>query len=713
MASGSQIRGLWARWGDLILYGLFGVLTTVVNVVTYWVCAHPFGIPTLPSSVVAWVAAVAFAYLTNRKWVFHSKASGVSEIAREVLSFFAARLATGALDWAAMWLFVDVANLPDLPVKLATNVAVIVLNYVASKLVVFRGSSREPAAEPLERGSVNCREHEDQSPDGQAPAGNETPKEGRATNPLSVIAIASLALLSLAAILVILLDTSFGLGAYKTNAPPASNILLVTIVLSLLAVSWLLVRKLHTRQGRLSERLTDRPTLYIELGTTIALFVFHLVCLYCIGIASGWDVGIVRGIVLSEDSLLENLPNDSRLYLLHFPNNHLLIAILRAVGKASCKFLPTLNPAASFAVLSSVCVCASVFVCSRAVLRLYKSNTMSLASHALGIALVGLSPWHMIPYTDTLSLPFVAGMAYAAVRMTRDRQARWWLLCGALGYLAYRMKASAIFLLGTIVLAAVINLASRVKEDGPDRNARMRRIVRPLGGLAVGLLSSYLVATLAIGTLGLPADAKNYSYPVEYFLVFGLSETGKWNTADYQLAAEQPDRETLTQVERSLALQRIKDYGPIGFARHSLEKLMRTYNDGTFAWGLEGGFYHTTRETTGAIADALRSFYYNNGTLFPVFCAFAQAIWLFVLIGIPAGLIYIIGRGLSREDAAVIAALASSLVLLTLYLVVFETRARYLLHYAPVFVFLTTWGYSMLASRVRQVTCLGSRRASP
>ena len=123
---------------DLVLYGVFGVLTTLVNIVSYWAFAHVLGLGTLVSSVLAWIASVAFAYLTNRRWVFQSEARGAAAIAKEAASFFAARLATGALDWAGMWLLVDVARLPDMPVKLALNVAVIVLNFVLSKLVVFR-----------------------------------------------------------------------------------------------------------------------------------------------------------------------------------------------------------------------------------------------------------------------------------------------------------------------------------------------------------------------------------------------------------------------------------------------------------------------------------------------------------------------------------------------------------------------------------------------
>ena len=80
----------------------------------------------------------SFAYLTNRKWVFHSEASTRKEIIRESVSFFLCRLGTGVLDWVLMYLLVDCLHWPDLWVKTGVNILVILLNYVASKLLVFK-----------------------------------------------------------------------------------------------------------------------------------------------------------------------------------------------------------------------------------------------------------------------------------------------------------------------------------------------------------------------------------------------------------------------------------------------------------------------------------------------------------------------------------------------------------------------------------------------
>lgn len=126
------------KYKDIILYLMFGILTTIINIVSYWLMAHPLGFGVMPSTITAWIVSVLFAYTTNRIWVFRSTAKAAEEIVKEILSFFGCRLATGVLDWACMFVFVDILHINDIVIKCAANVLVIVLNYAASKLLIFR-----------------------------------------------------------------------------------------------------------------------------------------------------------------------------------------------------------------------------------------------------------------------------------------------------------------------------------------------------------------------------------------------------------------------------------------------------------------------------------------------------------------------------------------------------------------------------------------------
>ncbi len=132
------IKELFCRYRSVIMYLFFGVCTTLVNIVVYYVCAHIAHTGTMPGTIIAWIAAVLFAYLTNRKWVFDSEETTMAGIANEMLRFFGCRLATGVVDWLCMFIFVTLLLWNDIVVKVGANILVIILNYVASKLIIFR-----------------------------------------------------------------------------------------------------------------------------------------------------------------------------------------------------------------------------------------------------------------------------------------------------------------------------------------------------------------------------------------------------------------------------------------------------------------------------------------------------------------------------------------------------------------------------------------------
>ena len=125
------------KYREQILYVVFGVGTTLVNIVSYWLLKQ-IGCSTAAATAIAWFLSVLFAYLTNKVFVFDSRDWHLKTILRESVSFFSCRVLTGLLDMGIMLLFVDVLKWPDLPVKIASNMIVIVLNYVASKLLIFR-----------------------------------------------------------------------------------------------------------------------------------------------------------------------------------------------------------------------------------------------------------------------------------------------------------------------------------------------------------------------------------------------------------------------------------------------------------------------------------------------------------------------------------------------------------------------------------------------
>lgn len=132
------MKALFLKYKALISYGFFGVLTTAVNMVTYWLCYDVLCLPNVPSNVLAWVAAVAFAFVTNKVFVFESKHNSLKGVLKEAVLFVGARVGTGFLDTLIMFIGVDLLKGSPLVFKILSNVLVVILNFVLSKLIIFK-----------------------------------------------------------------------------------------------------------------------------------------------------------------------------------------------------------------------------------------------------------------------------------------------------------------------------------------------------------------------------------------------------------------------------------------------------------------------------------------------------------------------------------------------------------------------------------------------
>lgn len=132
-----KIKELYTKYKEIILYVFFGGLTTVINYAIYALMVL-LKIDIYTSNIVAWIGAVLFAYLTNRKMVFNSEAKGKKSVIIEILSFYGARVFSLAVETALLFVCVSLLGMNEWIVKLVLQVVVIVLNYIFSKFLVFR-----------------------------------------------------------------------------------------------------------------------------------------------------------------------------------------------------------------------------------------------------------------------------------------------------------------------------------------------------------------------------------------------------------------------------------------------------------------------------------------------------------------------------------------------------------------------------------------------
>ena len=136
----NTIKTLYQKYKELINYLIVGGLTTVVSLGVYYGCVLTFLNPEVPvqlqaANVLSWIAAVTFAYFTNRKYVFESKNE---KRLQEAAAFYGSRVMTLLLDMFCMFLMVTLMGWNDKVAKLIVQVLVTVANYILSKFLVFR-----------------------------------------------------------------------------------------------------------------------------------------------------------------------------------------------------------------------------------------------------------------------------------------------------------------------------------------------------------------------------------------------------------------------------------------------------------------------------------------------------------------------------------------------------------------------------------------------
>lgn len=147
----NKIINLLVKYKELILYGIFGVLTTVVNFAVFWLFGKILGTDMyLVNNAVAWFAAVVFAYVTNKLFVFESKSFAPKVLIKEIGTFFSSRIMTFGIEEGGLWLLVNALNFNDLAVnvfgfeiggqmiaKAIVGVTVIITNYFMTKFITF------------------------------------------------------------------------------------------------------------------------------------------------------------------------------------------------------------------------------------------------------------------------------------------------------------------------------------------------------------------------------------------------------------------------------------------------------------------------------------------------------------------------------------------------------------------------------------------------
>lgn len=415
----------------------------------------------------------------------------------------------------------------------------------------------------------------------------------------------------------------------------------------------------------------------------------------------GWDAGAVMSMARSLHAG-RPLSEHELDYLSVFPNNLPLLAIDRAAADVGQSL--GVAPDAVLIALGGIGLAVTLYAVHVLVVQL-AGRGPALVAQIVTIALVGLSPWLSVPYTDVLAMPLVVGGAALASRalmpgQRRSRTVLWTLSIAALA-VAYAVKTTPVVVVAAAAITGIIVVF--------DRERHLRRPVLGLSAIAVGLVLFLVLAvalpaastTVAgVDTQDLRPDA---SPTLLWWVANGSAETvssaGVVSYGAYVRAMVDAVHEGTPDQVNEYALgylaERWQERGLLGTVEFYANKLAWNWGDGMFsAWGEGGdslpGLLAPATGVTGVVHD-LNGF---NGGGYQLRAELTQGLWLAVLIVAGIGLL----RAPYRRQVLL---LALSVLGIAAFTMVFQGRARYLFSFAPLLVVLAATVHASLLGQAR------------
>lgn len=449
---------------------------------------------------------------------------------------------------------------------------------------------------------------------------------------------------------------------------------------------------------------------WIYLAGTALVFALQVAYVLEIRTFIGWDCGVLTSTAYQPDM------HSAGDYFSTYPNNLFLLFVFRAVTWVCTQLHWGMTEYYIILILINVIAVDVAIGCMVwAAKRLFGTRKAYL-TWMVCIALLGFMPWLIVPYSDTLSMPFPAAILFFYVCLKQSsKQAHKALygvamgLCTAVGYL---VKPTAV-----IVLIAIgcVELAMGVRR-GMFAGKRLAHWCRA----AVPAVCTALSIMLALGGFQCVLDRQtaieiqaDKGVPMTHFLMMGMQKKydnngralyGAWNENDVALTLKEPDTAHMQQANLAEIKRRLADFGVGGYLRFLFDKARWITSEGTFFWGGEGNFADYTL-TAGD--DGLKEYVYRPGEHYGVYKYYAQGVWIAVLF-------LVVCTAFRREKEnwqdpwRVL--LRLTFVGIVLFVLLFEGRSRYLILYLPFVALLAADGLDFLHSRLRLLARRGKHR---
>lgn len=493
--------------------------------------------------------------------------------------------------------------------------------------------------------------------------------------------------------LVLLAFVNGRVSYYQQYGLAPYDLALLAIALLLGAITTAAIAKGRKRLGAILS--SSRTFLALTVVGTTVLFIVQLIVIAGAWFETGWDV-----IMLSD---VESRASQSE-YFSTYPNQWFLAGFFVIAGKVANAV--GVEPYLFFTVLGALGVALSVGMTAY-IGRALGGPIAGAAAFALSWILLGLNPNILVPYSDAYGMlcPTIVLFAYATMKSTTAK----WLVIPFFSYVGYCIKPTAIFAPAAIIaIEALFALANALGErkrtivandrkrpsckDRKDRtNYAARAIAKPLICGAVSLVLSFCFASVAKSAAGFTPDEER-AVSVSHYLMMGFNEeyNGVYSPEDFAFTSSFATPEERTAANIEAWKQRVAELGPVGIGELFAKKAMLSYGEGAFTWR---DWYFENVYGDNEVIRWLYSIPSEDETplklgpddvapwVWP-----AQVLWFAALAGI---VLTALNRRAGKKECVVCLAL----LMLSVFLLCFECRARYLFLFAPWFVALGVCGW--------------------
>ena len=454
-----------------------------------------------------------------------------------------------------------------------------------------------------------------------------------------------------------------------------SNLMILLIGILLILVYFVIIYKLKKKNI-----FIKLPNININV-LSIILFIVQIYVFYNIYFhSSRWDAWIVyKNAEMISNGDFSQLNN---FYFSSFPNN-LMIVYLESLCIKFNRIFGVLDSEGIFLMILIQCITTSITgKLLYEILGLVNcSRKYALIGWLCYVFLVGLSGWNIIIYTDMAALIFPTLIFRIYLSLKNRKKIMWkWLCIFTLAYWGFKIKPTAIIILIAIGMNELIELLKCIKIS-KEKVAKKLKFLAKIAIIGSACIVAYAsIFNVAIQSTGVIID-KEANTGALHMIMTGLNpeNDGVWYEPDVNLSQSYDNRSDRKEAQIKKIEERLENYGVVGFLEHLKKKSLIIFNDGTFAWGNEGGFYDNVYPDKNCVVSPfLKSLYYTDGGNYLWLSTMEHFIWISVLFR-SLGMIFV---KKSKENSVIV----TTLVGIILFNFIFEARARYLILYVPFFI---------------------------